>query len=225
MKKVIVFGNTTLSKMLFYDSVNNEDFQIIGFTVEKIYLQHEEFLGLPQIDFELIEKLYPPEEFDMLVVLDGFRGVRDRETMYLKAKQKGYTLRNYISPKADFSPEITMGENNIILAGSHVGIGGTMGNNNLIRQNVYIGHHFLIGNHNVFAPGCNIGGNCKIKNACYFGLGSTILNALKIEDETLIGAGSVVIRNTEPYSKNVGNPSHIIGYHQEEGVKMTPREQ
>lgn len=225
MKKVIVFGNTTLSKMLFYDSASSSNFAIACFTVDKTYLQHTEFLGLPLIDFEQIEHLYSPKEYDMLAVLDGFRGVREREKLYLKAKNKGYTLRNYISPKADFSPEITMGENNIILSGSHVGIGGTMSNNNLIRQNVYLGHHFILGNNNVFAPSCNIGGNCEINNACYFGLGSTVLNNLKIADETLIGAGSVVIRNTEPYSKNVGNPSSIIGYHQEEGVKMTVREQ
>lgn len=30
----------------------------------------------------------------------------------------------------------------------------------------------------------------------------------------------VVIRHTEPYSKNVGNPSKIIGYHEEEGIQM-----
>jgi len=224
MKSVILYGTGNISKMIFYDSIGRTDFHIVGFTVDKIYLREGLFLGLPQIDFDLVADLYPPTDYDMLAVSGGYRSMRDREVMYSKAKNKGYTLRNYISQKADFSPEVTMGDNNIILSGSHVGIGGTMGNNNLIRQNVYLGHDFILGDNNVIAPGCNIGGKCKIGNTCYIGLGSTVLNGTTVAEETLIGAGSVVIKDTEPYSRNVGNPSRIIGYHREEGVKLKVRE-
>jgi len=221
MKKVIVYGNTILSKMLFYDAKGSGNFEIVCFTVDKEYLKSSEFLGLPQIDFEEVQKLYPPDEYDMIAVLGGYRCMRARERFYLKAKAKGYTLRNYISSKVDFSPGITMGENNIIFGTSHIGIGGTMGNNNFIRQNVYLGHDFRLGNNNTIAAGCTIGGTCWMGNFCYIGLGATIRNNITVEDETLIGAGSVVIRNTEPYSKNVGNPSRVIGYHKEEGIMMT----
>lgn len=219
MKKVIIFGNTIMSKMIFYDSIGS-DFQIAGFTVDKEYLSGNKFLGLPMVDFELVAKLYPPDEFDMLAVLSGYRNMRSREEFFNKAKSKGYILRNYISSKADFSPEITMGENNIIMANVHVGIGGNMANNNIIRQNVYIGHDFIIGSNNFIAAGSTIGGRCKIMNTCYIGLGATIIDNIIIEEETLVGAGSVIIRHTEPWSKNVGNPSRVIGYHKEEGIKM-----
>lgn len=221
MKKVVVYGNTILSKMLFYDAVGNINFETVCFTVDKEYLQSTEFLGLPQLDFKNIEKTYPADEYDMIAVLGGYRCMRNREKMFLKAKGKGYYLRNYISPKADFSPEINLGENNIVMAQSHIGIGGSMGNNNIIRQNVYLGHHFHLGNNNFIGAGCNIGGNCIIKNTCYIGLGATIINNITIENETLIGAGSVVIRNTKPFSSNVGNPTRTIGYHKEEGIRMS----
>jgi len=221
MKKVVVYGNTALSKMLFHDAVGNVNFEIVCFTVDKEYLQNIEFLGLPQSDFDKIEKTYPADEYDMIAVLSGYRCMRDREKMFLKAKGKGYYLRNYISPKADFSPAINLGENNIVMAQSHIGIGGSMGNNNIIRQNVYLGHDFHLGNNNFIGPGCNIGGNCIIRNTCFIGLGATIINNITIEDETLIGAGSVVIRNTRPFSQNVGNPARTIGYHKEEGIRMS----
>lgn len=224
IKKIVVYGNTTLSKMLYYDAINNDSFKIACFTVDTEYLTQKEFLGLPLVDFNEIRELYPPEEYDMIAVLSGFSAIRDREKMYLKAKAYGYTLRNYISSKADISPELVMGENNIILGQSHIGIAGSMGNNNIIRQNVYLGHNFNIGNHNFIAAGCNIGGNSIIKNACFIGLGATIINNLEIGEETLIGTGSVVIRNTEPYSKNVGNPSRVIGYHKEDGIRMSVHE-
>ena len=113
-----------------------------------------------------------------------------------------------------------MGENNVIMAGAHIGVNGVMGNNNLIRQNVYLGHDFRIGSHCVLSPSCCIGSKVDMKDNCYVGLNATVLNVKTIETETLIGAGTVVIRNTEPFSKHVGNPSKVIGFHHEEGIKM-----
>lgn len=223
-KKVIIYGSETLSKMLFYDAIGNNNFIIAAFTVDNDYLQGHELLGLPLVSFQEIHDLFPPDEYDMLALFNGYSRMRDREKMYLKAKSTGYKLRNYISVRADIAPEIIMGDNNVIMGTTHIGFGGTMGNNNLIRQNVYLGHEFKLGNNNIITAGCNIGGHSEIENNCYIGLGVTVINHIKIEDESLIGAGSVVIRDTEPYSKNVGNPSHIIGYHQDEGVRMTVRE-
>jgi len=224
VKKVIVYGSTTLSKMLFYDAASQPNFEIVCFSVDPDYLKDDQLLGLPLVSFEEIVALYPPHEYDMVAIFDGFHRLRDREKMYLKAKSRGYRLRNYISARADVSPEISMGDNNIIMGTTHIGFGGTMGNNNLIRQNVYLGHNFKLGNNNIIVPGCNIGGHCEIKNNCFLGLGSTILGCTTIAEETLIGAGSTVVKHTEPYSKNVGNPSRAIGYHPDEGVRMTTHE-
>jgi len=219
-KKVVIFGNTNMSKMIFYDAAGRSDFEIACFTVDKDYMDCSEFMGLPLVDFAIVTDLYPPEEYDMLAVLSGYSRMRDKEKLYLRAKGKGYRMRNYISSRVDITPDVTMGDNNIILAMAHIGIGGIMGDNNMIRQNVYLGHDFVMGSNNVIGPGCTLGGNCVIKNTCYFGLGATVLDHMVIEEETLVGAGSVIIKNTEPYSKIVGNPGRIIGNHKEEGIKL-----
>lgn len=222
MKEIIIYGSTNLSTILFYDARGHADFKIAGFTVDYDYLGHRtEMLGLPLVDFAEIQFKFPPDQYDLIAIFDGFHRMHDREKMYLKAKNSGYRLRNYVSARADTPPDIIWGENNIIMGTTYIGFGGTMGNNNLIRQNVYLGHGFILGNNNILTAGCNIGGHCKIKNNCYIGLGATVINHITIADDTLVGAGSTVIRNTEPYSKNVGSPSRIIGYHRDEGVKMT----
>ena len=220
MNKIIVYGNTTLSRMIFYDAAFSDRFEIAAFASDAKYMDGPEFCGLPQVDFARIEQVYPPDCYDMIAVIGGYSNMRDRALHYQKAKAKGYLLRNYISPRADITPEVEMGENNIILGQTHIGIGGRMGDNNMIRQNVYIGHDFRIGDHNFIGPGCNIAGFCTIASTCYIAMGSTVINNTNIAEETLIGAGSVVIRHTEPYSKNVGNPSRVIGYHREEGIRM-----
>lgn len=222
MKKVVVYGQAFLSKMLFYDARDNENFQIACFTVDAEYLENNilQQLPLPLVSFQEIRQLYPPEEYDMLALFDESSRMRERGKMYLKAKEAGYRLRNYISARADITPEIVMGENNVIMGDTHIGFGGTMGNNNLIRQHVYLGHEFTVGSNNMIIAGCTIGGECRIKDNCFIGLGATIRNRVTIETESLIGAGSVVVKDTEPYSKNIGNPSRIIGYHREEGLRM-----
>jgi sugar O-acyltransferase (sialic acid O-acetyltransferase NeuD family) len=220
IKKVVVYGNTVLSKTLYYDAINNPYFEIVCFTVDEEYLHDSEFLGLPQINFQEITESYPPSEYDMIAILGGYRCMRNREIMYFKAKNKGYKLRNYISPSCEITPEIHMGENNLIFSQAYIGRGGKIGSNNIIREQVYLGHDFIIGNNNFIGAGCKIGGTCVIENTCYLGLGATIINNTTLAEETLVGAGSVVIRNTKPYSKNVGNPSRVIGYHKEEGIKM-----
>ena len=226
MKKVIVYGMNILSKMLYYDSLGNDNFEIACFAVDTDHLNgRNQMLGLPLVGMDEIQVLCPPDKYDMVALFDGYDCMRDREKKYIKAKSKGYTLRNYISSKADAPANISMGDNNIVMGQSHIGIEGVMGSNNLIRQSVYLGHGFKLGDNNVITAGCSIGGDCDFKNNCYIGLGSTIVNNTTIEEETLIGAGCVVIRNTEPYSKNVGNPSRIIGYHKEEGIVMSVHEQ
>lgn len=220
-KKVIVYGSRKLGKMIYYDSLDNQEFQIACFAVDEEYLADDNsFLGLPQVSIKKVVELYPPDEYDMIALITEYENMHRRETMYWKAKDIGYTLRNYISPSCDIAPDVIMKDNNLIMGQTHIGVGGQMGFNNTIRQQVYLGHDFVIGNNNVVTAGCKIGGNSEFKNNCYIGLGATIINSLKIAEDTLVGAGSVVIRDTEPYSKNVGNPSRIIGYHKEDGIKM-----
>jgi sugar O-acyltransferase (sialic acid O-acetyltransferase NeuD family) len=220
MKKVIVYGSLVLAKMLFYDARGNEDFQIACFTMDEGYRGGDELLGLPWVSYDRILELYPPDQYDMLALFDGYRSMRARDRIFHKAKNSGYQLRNYISARADVTPEISMGINNVIMGATHIGFGGRMGDNNLIRQNVYLGHEFTLGNNNIITAGCTIGGHCTFENSSFIGLGVTILNRIHIAQETLVGGGSVVIRDTEPYSKNVGNPSRVISYHHEQGPGM-----
>lgn len=219
-KKVIVYGNTMLSRMLYYDALHHPDFDIAGFAVDRMYRTGDTFLDLPQVCVEEVVDVYPPDEYDMIAILGGYSNMRNRPKMYDGAKALGYHLRNYISPSCDITPTVVMGENNLIFGQSHVGIGGRMGNNNILRQMVYLGHDFVLGNHNVIGAGSRIGGTCTLEEGCYLGLGVTVINNTRIARESLVGAGSVVIRHTEAYSKNVGNPSRVIGYHEEEGIRM-----
>jgi len=208
---IVIFGIGPISKTIFYDSKKSGKYHISCFTADKKYIKTDTLCGLPIIAFEQIEKQYRPEKFDMLVVNAGVAaGTASRKDMFLRAKNKGYKLINYINDKADVLEDITLGHNNIIMSNTHIGPAGTMGDNNFIRENIYLGHDFNIGNHNVLAPGSNFGGSCEIGDLNFIGMGTTIINNIKIKDANLIGAGSLVIRDIESFGKYVGHPAKKI---------------
>lgn len=217
MKKVIIYGAGAYGKLFFYEADRYGAIEIVAFTVDSEYMRNERECGLTVVPFEEVEKIYPPSEYDMLVVC-GYSIMRNRKKMYEKAKNKGYTLINYISPRAMVENEIKMGENNIIMANTIVGFDGVMGNGNIIRQNVYLGHEFHMGNHSIISPGCTLGGGSNIEDLVFIGIGVTARSYVTYGAESLIGVGSNVVKDVEPYSACCGNPAKVMSYHKETGV-------
>ena len=209
-KPVIVYGNRSLSKMLYMDAQYSQNFLIKAFIVDDAYLNDDRlFCGLPQVSFSEMFTKYPPQNYD-LIVCDGMNLVKNAEPLFLKVKDLGYTFRNYVSSNSIISNDLVMGINNIILEQVYIGSGGIIGDNNVIRQQVYLGHDFKIKNHTIFNPGVKIGGFLNCESFVFIGLGAIVVDHILLEEYSIIGAGSVVFKSTERGSINVGNPSRNI---------------
>lgn len=217
MKKVIIYGAGAYGKLFFCEAEHYGAIDIAAFTVDEQYLKNEKELGMPVVPFESIEIIYPPEQYDM-IVLCGYNIMRNRPVMYQKAKAKGYKLINYISPKAMLETKIEMGDNNIIMANATVGYDCLLGNNNVIRQGVYLGHESVMHNHSIISTGCLLGGRSVIEDLIFFGIGVTARGYITYGRESLIGVGSNVVKNVEPYSTCCGNPAKTISFHKDTGV-------
>lgn len=221
-KKTILYGNGLYGAIIYQNILDEGALEIAGCTADREFVREETFQGLPLVPFEDVEKIYPPGDFTMLVVI-AFANMRARESMFVKAKGKGYRLENYISSRAVLSRELTMGENNIVNEGAVLGPFGRLGDNNMIRPNTYIGHGCKIHSHCYIAPGSHIGGECEIKDLSFVGIGATLIDGITLERETLVGAGSLVLRRSEPYSKYVGSPAKKVGEHREAGIVFVRR--
>ena len=111
MAKVVVFGTGQWAEMAHFYLTHDSTHEIVAFTVDGDYMKANENRGLPVVPFEEVEKLYPPEQYEMLVSL-GFKRVnRLRAEKYHQAKLKGYKLISYISSKAITWPGLACGEN------------------------------------------------------------------------------------------------------------------
>lgn len=211
---VVIFGIGPNSKTIYYACQHSRQYRIAAFAANQQYINEPNLCGLDVVAFEDVQQQYPPESFDMLVVNVGaVAGTTSRKNMFLRAKDKGYSLINYIDAQCSIADDVVMGENNIVMYGAHVGPSGVMGDNNFIRENMYLGHDFHIGDHNFLGPGCNIGGYCRIGDLNFVGMGSTTINNIKIGNHNLIGAGALVIKDVSNNGKHVGNPARKLSDH------------
>lgn len=218
-KDIILYGIGIMAHYVTRVIEKHNLFNIVSYTADEDYIDGREFLGKPLVPFEKVGDLFPPDKFLMLLLI-GYKRMRDRKKMFLKAKEKGYFLPNCIAGNVNYFDDLILGENNIIFSGTYIGVGSTIGNNNIIRPNVYLGHNVSMGDHCYISPGCNIGGGCIIEDMSFIGLGSNITDGLRISRENLIGAGSLVLKDTEPFGRYIGSPAVRKSSHEEEGINF-----
>ena len=223
MKNIIVFGNNNVAEMIYLETLKYNElyFAIKAFCVDDEYLNNNHFYDKPLLSLSEAVKKYPPQEYNMLSTALSSSCLRKRIEVFYRLKKLGYKLENYVSPLADISSDVQMGENNIILSLCRVGLGTKLGDANMLWYGVLLDHDSNAGNGNFLAGGCKTAGFVNIGNCCWIGLNSTIIQKINIADETLIGAGSVVIEDTEPYTVYVGNPAKAIKTHKDTGIAIT----
>ena len=190
MKKVIIFGNEAMARLVHAYFTKDSDYEIVGFTVDRQYIKDKEFLGLPLIPFEEITLKYSPEEYLMHIAIGYNQQNRLRAAKYEEAKKKGYKFANYISSKLCYLGDTIFGENCFITDNLTIEPFVKIGNNTIIWGGGLIGHDTVIKDHCYIAPEVMIGGFVTIGDLCFIGFNSTIRDHLTVADKCVIGAGA-----------------------------------
>ena len=200
---IVIFGIGGISQLANYYFEIDSEYEVVAFTADEAYITDSTFEGKPVISFENIEDKYPPALYKMFIALSYAQLNKLRESKYLAAKKKGYTLVSYISSQCLNVSQYSIGENCFILEGSGIQPFTKIGNNVTIWSGACVGHHSLIGDHNFIGAQSVISGFCEIKNNCFIGANATIGQGVVIANDNLLGAGSVTIKSTEPFSAYV----------------------
>jgi UDP-N-acetylbacillosamine N-acetyltransferase len=215
--KLIIYGNSQYASLMnYYFSVDSE-YDVKGFTVDKQYITEDHLECLPVVPFELVEKVFPPEEYKMFVAI-GYRRMRNRPILLDKAKKKRYKFINYISSKSITYNDLIIGENNVILGNVDIEPGVVMGDNNIIWSDTLVGHNTIIGNHNYISAKCCMAGQIVVGDLCFVGNGAVTINKLTIEDEAHIFPGAVLLEDAKKGGRYKGNPAQYIGSHKGDGI-------
>jgi sugar O-acyltransferase (sialic acid O-acetyltransferase NeuD family) len=210
LKKVILYGNGSVAEATYFLLVHDSAYEISAFTVDREFIKDETLFDLPVVPFDQVESAYPPDQFDMHIAVGHVRVNQIRAQKYLKAKEMGYQLINYISAKALTWPGLIIGDNCKIGPNSTINPFAELGNDVRIGTGCNVGHHTKIGDHVSLAAQVAIAGNVTIEPYCLIGTNATIRDRVKIARECVIGAGAVILQDTKPREVYLGRPGELL---------------
>ena len=99
MKNLILFGSEDAASLARYYFELHAGYKVVAFTVDGDFLKEVSFEGVPVVPFESVEKEFPADQNEMHIAIGYSQMNRTRKEKYEAAKQKGYILPTYISPK------------------------------------------------------------------------------------------------------------------------------
>ena len=207
MNKVIIFGVLDLAELAHFYLENDSNYQVVAFTINKEFMKDTKFHGLPIVAFEDINQLYPPDEYKLFAPMTGKNMNRNRETIFLEGKKKGYSFISYVSSKATLFKGAEIGENCFILEDNTIQPFTSIGNNVVLWSGNHIGHHGKIMDHVFFTSHVVMSGHCLIMPYSFLGVNSTIRDTITIAQGSLVAMSAAVTKDTEEWGVYVGNPA------------------
>ena len=195
-KKAIIFGTGSFAELVHYFLTHDSEYKVVAFTVSKDNIEKPQFMDLPLVPFEEIEKSYSPNDYEMYIAVGYNQMNAIRERFYNKAKGKGYQLLTYVSSYATvFTNKI--GDNCFIFEDNTIQPFVEIGSNVVLWSGNHVGHHSKLGNHAWVCSHVVISGHCKIGNNCFIGVNATLRDSIELENKTLIGAAALIMKGTK----------------------------
>lgn len=197
MSKVVVFGAAGFAEIVHFYLTHDSEHEVVAFTVHASHRKSETFAGLPLVDFERVQDLYPPRSHKMFIAA-GYRNLNQvRARLCDEARSRGYELITYVSSRATvWTQEI--GDNCFIFEHNVVQPFTTIGNDVILWSGNHIGHHSSIGDHCFISSHVVVSGHVKVGAHCFIGVNVSIRDAIEIAESCLLGAGTVIMRSTKP---------------------------
>lgn len=196
MKKLIIFGIGEQAELAYYYFKNDSDYEVIGFTVDKEYIDKSHLFGLEIINFDCIEKKYLTNKYELFIAIGYNKINKLRTEKYLACKEKGYKIASYISSKASILTE-DIGENVFILEDNTIQPFVIIGDNVTLWSGNHIGHHSVIHSNCFISSHVVISGGCEIGENTFIGVNATLRDHIKIGKSNIIGARALILGNTE----------------------------
>lgn len=203
MKDVILFGTGDMAQVVTYYLDRFADFNVIGFTLDRDYMQGDSYEGRPLVAWDELEQHYPPSEVDLFGPMTYKKMNTVRRDRYLEGKKRGYDFASFIHPASHIYTE-DIGENCLILEGNTVQPFAKIGHNNIIWSNNHIAHHVVIGDHCFIASQVAVAGSAVIGDECY------LAGQVGISHGLTIGRACAVLNGVHVH-KDLADASVVVG--------------
>ena len=203
---------------------HDSDLEVVGFAVERAYLEASEHRGLPLVALEEIETHFPPGTVQVHVAVTNTQLNRVRERLVGTVRSKGYELANYISSHAFVWNTAEIGQNVFIFENNVVQHGVKLGDGVVLWSGNHIGHQTQIGDFTFVTSHVVISGYCRIGKRCFLGVNATFADNLALGDDCFVALASVVNKSFQDLglmlTGHPATPSKASSYR---FFKITPR--
>ena len=214
-REVVIFGESQLASLAKFYLTHDSPHEVVAFCVDADYRRADTFEGKPLVDFETLERDYPPHEVALFLPISFKRMSRLRRERFESAKHRGYDCISYVSSRAtyydvDGPGGLTVGENCFVFEDNTIQPYVRIGDNCVLWSGNHVGHHTTLGDHVFITSHVVISGACTIGDHVFCGVNSTVRDETVVAHDTLIGMGAVIAKDTEPYSVWLGARPHRL---------------
>lgn len=206
-KKLVIVGDGEFAEIAYEYFTHDSDYDVAGFAVPSEFRKKESLFDLPVHRFEEIETICPPDTHHAFVAVTYTQLNRVRTRLYRAAKEKGYTLANYISSRAFVWRNVVLGDNCFVFEQNVLQYSSQIGNNVILWSGNHVGHRAVIEDNCFVSSHVVISGYCRIGANCFLGVNSTLGDFVTVGADTIIGAGAVVLKNVAERQVMRGNPA------------------
>jgi sugar O-acyltransferase (sialic acid O-acetyltransferase NeuD family) len=197
-RKLVIVGGSAFAEIAreYFDV--DTDYEVVAFAVEAAYLAQDELHGLPVVAFEQLHALYPPQEHEVFVAVVYTQLNRLRARLAGEAKEQGYRLASYVSPRAFVWRNAKLGEHVFIFEDNTVQPFVEIGDNVVLWSGNHIGHHSKLRDNIFVSSHVVISGFCDIGENCFLGVNATVANNVTIGRDNWVGPGVTLMKDTAP---------------------------
>src|SRR5438067_1052429 len=163
--RVVIVGAGEFAEIACEYLTHDSPHEVVGFAVERDYLESDEILGHPVVAFEELETRWAPGGHKALVAVTYGHLNRLRTRLYEETKAMGYDLVSFVSPYAFVWHDVDIGENCFIFEQNVLQYQVKIGNNVVLWSGNHVGHqtrsrdNCFISSHVVISGYCDIGEN------------------------------------------------------------------
>jgi sugar O-acyltransferase (sialic acid O-acetyltransferase NeuD family) len=195
--KLVIVGDSAFAEVAFEYFTHESNYEVSAFAVEEPYLKRDRLFDRPVVAFEGLTERFPPHTHSIYVAVTYTQLNRLRTRLMNAAKQAGYALASFISPRAFVWRNVTMGEHCFIFENNTIQPFASLGNNVVLWTGNQIGHHSRV-HDNVFMSGhVAVSGFCDIGANSFLGANAAIAHNIKVGCDCWISPGAVILKNTK----------------------------
>lgn len=204
-RRLVIFGLGEIAQVAHFYFSNESHYEVSAFTVDGNFIVDPSFCGLPVIAFDEVCRNFPPSTCDLFIAISYLQINELRASKFFAARELGYELATFVSPRATVLNQNVIGSNCLILENNTIQPFVKIGDNVILWSGNHIGHHSVIGDHVFISSHVVVSGGVQIGDKCFVGVNATIHDHIKIGNRCVIGASATITKDAAPEGVYIGN--------------------